>query len=349
MAEKLHFQFLIAEEDAGRRLDEFLWSRFGALSRMRITNLITEGACLIHGSATRAGYALVAGDRVEIAFEDTLPTAMNPEAVPLEIVYEDDQLIVVVKPAGVVVHPTKHIKSGTLANALVYYFNRDFYDSRRSSADGPAHGEAHSLIRPGIVHRLDRATSGLMVVARTARSLSVLTRHFQRRLIEKHYLALVDGRPPVDAGTIIAPIGRDEERQPRWWVMDGGKPAETRFRVLERILSFTLLELEPVTGRTNQLRIHCAYSGYPILGDEIYTDCGLAVRDQESVPGRGDTETRRRGDGKPTAADRPPRLCLHASRLAFHHPATGEWMQFESPMPADIAAFLDRAKRLGDA
>ena len=333
MTDKLHFQFLITEEEAGRRLDEFLWSRFGALSRMRVTNLIAEGACLVNRSASHAGYHVAAGDKVELAFEDSLPTAMNPEAIPLEIVYEDSHLIVLVKPTGMVVHPTRHIKSGTLANALVYYFNRDHYESRDYSANGPAHGESHSLIRPGIVHRLDRPTSGLMVVARTARSLSLLTRHFQRRLVEKRYLALVVGCPTADSGAIIAPIGRvmsdhvHEEGRPHWWVMENGKSAETRFRILERAGPFTLLELEPVTGRTNQLRIHCAYAGYPILGDKAYMNCGLNASSTAIDP-----------------TEQPARLCLHASRLAFYHPATGEWMEFESPLPADIASVFDRAK-----
>ena len=165
-----------------------------------------------------------------------------------------------------------------------------------------------SVVRPGIVHRLDRDTSGLMVVAKTQRALSILSRHFNRRLVRKRYIALVEGRILADEGAISAPIGRDPDHKPHWRVMDDGKAAETRFRVLERRGDITMVELEPVTGRTNQLRIHCAWAGHAILGDRLYSNAPAE------------------------------RLCLHASELAFHHPAGGEWMEFHSPLPPDITA-----------
>src|SRR6185369_4643005 len=171
------FQFHIAAEEAGRRLDEFLASRFGGLSRLRLQNLVKAGACRINGAVMTAGWRLAVGDVVEITLDEAPPTAMEPEVFGLDILYEDQQIIVVVKPAGLLVHPNQGTKRGTLANALAYHLNRDYYDTLASLA-APAHGEAHGLIRPGIVHRLDRATSGVMVIAKTQRALSLLARHF---------------------------------------------------------------------------------------------------------------------------------------------------------------------------
>jgi 23S rRNA pseudouridine1911/1915/1917 synthase len=308
-------QFTIEQLDAGRRLDEFLASRFGSLSRMRIANVIGEGACRINGGLARAGYRLVVGDSLDVSFDEGAPTAMTPEPIPLEIVYEDDQVIVVVKRAGMLVHPTLSVKSGTLANALAYHLNKSRIEGGRWTI-APAHplADAEPVVRPGMIHRLDRSTSGLIVLAKTPRALTVLSRHFRKRLVEKRYLALVVDSVEEEAGSISAAIGRDPDQQPRWRVMDGGRHAETKFRVLERMAQATLLELEPVTGRTNQLRIHCAYIGHPIVGDEMY-----GCKD-----------------------DREMRLCLHASSLSFHHPVGGEWMEFTSPMPGDFKRIVDR-------
>ncbi|HJQ71469.1 MAG TPA: RluA family pseudouridine synthase [Blastocatellia bacterium] len=292
-------QFLIDEERAGRRLDEFLASELVALSRMRIANLIAAGACVVNREQAGPGYHLRPGDLIEITISSGPPTSMDPEPIPLEILYEDANLLVVVKPSGMLVHPTRSVKRGTLANALAHHLNFKFEIS-----------DLKSIVRPGIVHRLDRDTSGLMVVAKTQRALSILSRHFNRRLVRKRYVAIVEGSVSADEGAISAPIGRVADARPHWRVTEEGKPAETRFRVLERRGAATLLELEPVTGRTNQLRIHCAWAGHPILGDRLYSN---------------------------TSAER---LCLHASELAFHHPAGGEWMEFHSPMPPDITKVL---------
>jgi len=306
------FRFRIEEDDAGLRVDEFLASRFGALSRMRITNLIESGACVVNGTAARAGLRVLADDSLEISFAEGAPTGMLPEPMPLEVIYEDESLAVVVKPSGMLVHPTLSVKSGTLINALAYHFNREIYENSSSEArGGAAHGERHALARPGLVHRLDRETSGLMVVAKTPRPLTILSKHFRKRLVEKRYTALVFGEVEQPKGTINAPIGRDPERRPRWRVMDDGKEAETRYSMVERLNGATLLELTPVTGRTNQLRIHCAYIGHPIVGDMMHS--------------------------QHEGADR---LCLHASRLAFHHPDTGDWKEFTSPLPDDFQAIV---------
>ncbi|MDX6693081.1 MAG: rRNA synthase [Blastocatellia bacterium] len=294
MKESLQFQ--IEPETAGQRLDEFLAARLGWLSRLRIAHLLDEGACFVNRMEARAGQQVRVGDRVEISLDESAPGAMTPEQLPLEIIYEDEDLLVLVKPAGMLTHPTRGVKSGTLANALAYHLNRE---------------ATEEVVRPGIVHRLDRATSGLMVIAKNQRALSILSRHFHQRLVEKRYLALVEGIINADECDIEAPIGRGSERQPHWIVMADGKPALTRLRVLERRSGRTQVELEPVTGRTNQLRIHCAHLGHPIVGDEWYGSAQTAGR-----------------------------LCLHAARLSFHHPSGGKWLEFNSPLPAEVAALF---------
>ena len=229
---------------------------------------------------------------------------MTPERAPLEVVHEDGHVIVVVKPAGQLVHPTRGVKRGTLANALAYHLNRLTIDE--DDAVSNPHPEVRipqPFVRPGLVHRLDRDTSGLLVVAKTQAALSRLSQHFQRHLVSKRYAAVVGGRVEADELTIDAPIGRDEDARPPWRVAESGKHAETRLRVVERGARRTLVELEPVTGRTNQPRIHCAHAGHAIVGDTPYS-------------------------GEPH-----PRLCLHASRLAFRTPRLTSGLSFARPPP----------------
>jgi 23S rRNA pseudouridine1911/1915/1917 synthase len=358
--------FQARDADGGQRLDEFLAARVGDLSRMRIANLIAAGECTLNGEVARAGLRVTAGDSILLTVETgAAATAMSPDDIPLEILFEDEQIIVLVKPAGMLVHPTLSVKRGTLANALAHHLNRphkgsgfgvpssEFVDpatqelrTRNSEPVPPARSESH--VRPGMVHRLDRATSGVMVVAKTQRALSVLSRHFHRRLVEKRYLALVHGNVRADEGSIIAPIGRDEDRRPRWWVTESGKPAETRFQVCERLHRATLVELHPITGRTNQLRIHCAFYGHPIVGDELYeavVSGQLSVVSEEPRIHDVLTTSGKATDHWQLTTDHfPPRLCLHACSLAFHHPATGEWKEFSSPLPADFIARLEMSR-----
>ncbi len=327
---KESLQFRVEREAAGRRLDEFLAARLGQLSRLRIAGLLAEGACTLNERAARAGERVSFGDTVEIQLDAEAPGAMTPEPVPLEIKYEDEHLLVVVKPAGMLVHPTRGVKSGTLANALVYHLNREFIEATTDADIETERGEIVSsasesqglnlksheadwreMVRPGIVHRLDRATSGLMVVAKHQRALSILSRHFHQRLVRKSYLSCLRGCVREDEHLITAPIGRDPSARPHWRVLESGRQAETRLRVLERRARSTLVELEPVTGRTNQLRIHCAHLGHAVINDEWYA----------AEPSRG-------------------RLCLHAARLCFNHPAGGRWMEFESSLPDEMAAAL---------
>lgn len=301
-------QFRVEDEGSGRRLDEFLAERLRALSRMHIAGLLARGACSVDGEAAHAGRRLCAGELVEVESDGDVPNSMTPEPVPLEVVHEDEHLVVVVKPSGVLVHPTLGVKRGTLANALAYHLNRMTIDESRAVENSISGGAA--FIRPGIVHRLDRDTSGLLVVAKTQAALSRLTQHFQRRLVEKLYVAVVGGLLREDELTIDAPIGREEGARPPWGVLESGKPAETRLRVAVRARRRTLVELEPLTGRTNQLRIHCAHAGHSVVGDVLYA-------------------------GEPHA-----RLCLHAARLAFRHPATNEPVEFISEAPPELLSAL---------
>ena len=330
------YTFKIEPEDARLRVDEFLALRFGLLSRIRIARLVAEGACLLNGAQAVAGQRVKIGDIVEFEATDISPSSMTPEPITLRIFYEDDHIIVVDKPSGMLVHPTIGVKSGTLANALTYHLNRSALGQGTGVCDDDRRGASGSVarrfVRPGVVHRLDRATSGLMVIAKDQQALSVLSRHFRKRLTEKRYIALVLGAVAAESGSIDAPIGRDPDRRPQWWVTDNGKHAETRYRVVDRFFAATLLELEPVTGRTNQLRIHCAYAGHAIVGDEYYEGNRLE-------PEAGDLS--KSGSGAVGLPSLPGRLFLHAAQLAFRHPRTGERMEFSSPLPEELIKFLE--------
>jgi 23S rRNA pseudouridine1911/1915/1917 synthase len=295
--------FCVTASETRLRLDELLARRLPGLSRMYLRQGLDAGEVRVNGLPRPAGWRVDAGDRVELRFPTEAGTAMTPEPIPLTVLHEDAHLIVVEKPAGMVVHPAGRHRSGTLANALAYHFN--------------VAGGAEPPIRPGIVHRLDRATSGLMVVAKTQPALSALTVQFQKKTVEKLYLALVHGRLADDAGEWEAPIGSDPEATPRWGVREAGRPARTRYRLMERLPAHALLELEPVTGRTNQLRLHCAHFGFPIVGDELF---GLGPD-----PALG-------------------RLFLHAHRLGFTHPESEQRLAFASPLPAELEQAVERAR-----
>ena len=295
-----------------KRLEDFLFDRFTGLSKMYLRGVVKNLKCEVNGEFENIGYRMRENDFVEIELDLSRSSAMRPENVPLDVVFEDDEIIVVNKPAGMLVHPTHRDKNGTLLNALAHYLNVDRESRNEEDLATDKHRKTQikkeeknpqlAFVRAGLIHRLDKQTSGLIVVAKTSHAHRVLADHFKRKLVEKRYLALVGGVVVEDQGTITAPIGRFAEQ--KWWgVKDDGKHAETRFWVRERFADSTLLELEPVTGRTNQLRIHCASIGHPIVGDV------------------------KRG-GREFA-----RLCLHAFKLGFRHPRSGERMCFESVDP----------------
>lgn len=279
------------DEHFKMRLDDFLFDKFSGLSKMYLREIVKGERCEVNGRWENIGYKLRPNDLIEIYIDTSRETAMRPENVPVDVKYEDADLIVVDKPAGMLVHPTHRDKNGTLLNALAYYLNQ-----------GGRKGNV--FVRPGLVHRLDKQTSGLLVVAKTSRAHRILAEHFKRKIVDKRYLALVDGVVADSSGSVIEPIGRYAE-QKLWDVKADGKHAETRYWVRERFEDKTLVELEPVTGRTNQLRIHCASIGHPIAGDAA----------------RG---------GSPHK-----RLCLHAWQLTFRHPDGGEPLTFQSPIAFD--------------
>ncbi|MGE0127883.1 MAG: RluA family pseudouridine synthase [Blastocatellales bacterium] len=280
------------------RLDDFVAAQLSKISLTRIRRLIAEGDVLVNNEKSLKGVRLQPGDKVSVRIFSAEKSSATPEAIPLDILFEDDHIIVVNKPIGLLAHPSNTEKSGTLTNALAYHFWQ-------------TSGEP---IRPGIVHRLDRNTSGVMVIAKTPRAHRTLSKHFRERWVKKFYLALVSGRIEKDSGEVNAPIGSDPKVWPHWRVMpenEGGRSAQTLYRVKRRFGAHTLVELEPLTGRTHQLRIHCNLIGHPIVGDPIYA----SAVDQL------------------TTKHKLKHHLLHAARLVFRHPATGKEMNLEAAMP----------------
>lgn len=266
---------LIVESGVNKvRLDEYLFERFAGLSKMYLRRIVKTGKCEVNGRLENVGFRLRPNDFIEIELDRTRETAMLPQEIPIDVLYEDEWLLAINKPAGMLVHPNNRDKSGTLLNALSYYLKH-----------------CGNAIRPGLIHRLDKDTSGLLIVSKNAKAHQLMMEAFRRKFVEKRYLAWVLGRLAEDHGVIEAPIGRHGDRK-LWDIKDDGKPSITRFNVLERSNDRTLLELEPVTGRTNQLRIHCAHIGHPIVGDV--------------------------DRGGPAFQ----RLCLHSRKLEFRHPMT---------------------------
>lgn len=305
------FRFQVSENVRKFRLDDFLFKRIGALSKMYLRRLINQEKCLVDGIPQKPGYHLKLGETVEVEVDLSAVTSMKPESIPLEILFEDEDIIVVNKPAGMLVHPTLGVKSGTLLNALAFHFNKSLesgVERLESNAEDSQlqTPDSQLFIRPGLIHRLDKQTSGLMVIAKNKRANRILSDHFRRKIVEKKYFALVEGIVEKESGEINALVGQDETLK-LWRVMENGKSAQTRFQVIERRTETTLLELEPVTGRTNQLRAHCEFINHPIVGD---TD-------------RGGREF--------------SRLCLHAAKLKFFHPngGTGK-MSFETDLPEEM-------------
>ncbi len=281
------------------RLDRYLAAQDLGLSRARLQRLIREGHVTLNGGAAKASAVVKAGDRVGVRIPPPQPLGLMPEDIPVDIVYEDAHLAVVDKPAGLTVHPAPGHASGTLVNALLWRY-----------PDLPGIG---GWQRPGIVHRLDKDTSGLMVVAKTDEAHHCLSEHIQERRIRKGYTALVGGVVADEEGVIDAPIGRDPRHRKRMAVVEGGRPSVTRYAVARRMGRATLVEVFPTTGRTHQIRVHFASLGHPLVGDALYG-------------GRTDVLERQ---------------FLHAHLLGFEHPESGEWVEFRSALAADLREALE--------
>jgi 23S rRNA pseudouridine1911/1915/1917 synthase len=315
MSENRAIDLNVGLADAGRRFDLFLSSNMADCSRNRASELIRGGHITIGGVVKKPGYRLQAGDHVSGALPTPAPTVYLPEAIPLEILFEDAHIIVLNKPPGMVVHPAPGHSNGTLVNALLHHC---------SDLTGIG-GE----LRPGIVHRLDKDTSGTLVVAKSEPALNHLAAQFKNRTVEKTYLALVRGRVRDTGGEIRLPIGRHQVHRKKMSVTSRrARTAHTEWTLRDRLGGASLLEVHLKTGRTHQIRVHCAAIGHPILGDAVY---GGRRQRSESV-----------FDNLGNAVPIPGRQMLHAWRLTIVHPATGRGMRFESRMPADMAAVVER-------
>ena len=304
-------QFVVPAESARDRLDLFLVRQMPDWSRSQISRLIRDGLVMVGSvSAKKPGDVIESGAQISVTAKHEELHA-TPEDLPLAIVYEDSDILVVNKAAGMVVHVGSGIKSGTLVNALLY---RLAPISGLSTMGGD--------LRPGIVHRLDKMTSGLVVVAKNDAAHRRLSEQFKSREVHKTYLALVHGRMAAESGEINRPVGRDPRRRTR--MKAGGiapREALTKYRVLRRIGNFTLVEAFPQTGRTHQIRVHLASLGHPVVGDNTY----------------GAPAKLRFGASEEATL---PRTFLHAAKLAFAHPLTGAPLQFEAPLPEELVAFL---------
>ena len=290
--------FAVEPAEAGQRLDAFLVSRRPDLSRARLQRLIDQGHVVVEGHPVKRSYRLRPGDKVALSIPPPEPSHVVPQALPLTIVYEDADLLVVDKSSGMTVHPAPGHPLGTLVNALLAYC--------------PDLTGIGGELRPGIVHRLDKDTSGLLVVAKNDLAHRKLQAQFKARTVRKVYQALVWGHPQPDSETVEGPIARDPRHRQRMALVPGGRSAITAYRTLRSYPQMTLLEVMPQSGRTHQIRVHLTSRGHPIVGDRLYS--------RRSSP--------------------LPRHFLHAHLLGFHLPTSERYVEFTSPLPSDLDQFL---------
>lgn len=298
-------EFLAGQEDAGKRLDAFLRER-SDMSRSRVAALIEDGAVSVDGKPERKPSCRVeAGRLYRLTVPETRETEIVAQDIPLRILYQDEDIALIDKPCGMVVHPATGNLDGTLVNALLYHV-------RDLSGIG---GEK----RPGIVHRLDKDTSGIILVAKNDHAHVALSEQFKSRTMEKHYVAVAYGQMGEERGVVDAPIARHPTDRKRMAVVPGGKPSRTEWAVMERLNASTLLDVHLLTGRTHQIRVHMKSVGHPLLGDSVYAP-----------------------NLKPTV--RVNRLMLHARSIAFDHPSTGERMRVEAPIPPEFAETVEKLR-----
>lgn len=322
-------ELLVAK--SGQRLDKYITQEMPDLSRSLVQRLIGEGLVTVNGQTVKASYKVKAGDTIVLRLPPPESLEVCPEAIPLDIVYEDADLLVVNKPAGMVVHPAYGHRTGTLVNAVL--------------AHCPEIAGVGDTLRSGIVHRLDKETSGLIIVAKNDAARQYLQQQFKRREVKKVYLALVEGHLEPGRGLIEAPIGRDPRRRKRMAVVragEGGREAQTEYRVVEYFAlpvdgvrcsrRYTLVEAQPVTGRTHQVRVHFAFIGHPLLGDPVY-----GFRKQRLA-------------GKVRCYGLPPldRQFLHAQSLGFRLPHSNQYVEFRAELPTDLRELLERLRVLTD-
>jgi len=314
------FQFDVSREDRDQRLDLFLASRSLDISRSRIQELIRQGAVAVNQGPSRASYRIRAGDRITIVIPPPSPTSLEPEPVAFEIIHEDDSLLVVNKPAGLVVHPAAGHATGTLVHGLLWHCHD------LSGIGG--------VTRPGIVHRLDKDTSGLMVVAKNDQAHAALARQFKSGEVKKEYKALVNGRVEGREGKIDLPIGRHPRKRKEMAVaLKRGKGAITLWWLMEHFKSgFSLISVTIKTGRTHQIRVHFANMGHPVVGDQVY--------------GYGKNWWKGHSLWKEGILPLPRRQLLHAGSLGFCHPDTGRFVTFDVPIPEDMEEMIGRLREV---
>ena len=319
-----HFAFIVDKGQGSVRIDRYLTGKIENLTRNRIQNVAKAGGVLVNGKPVKSNYKVKPLDDIRIV----LPYApyenlLVPENIPLDIVYEDDDVVVVNKPAGMVVHPGHGNYSGTLLNALIYHF-----DNLPKNADN----------RPGLVHRIDKDTTGLLVVAKNENALTKLAKQFADKTSKRQYVALVWGDMKEDEGTIEGNLGRNPKNRLQMIVYpegDSGKHAVTHYNVLERFGYVTLISLELETGRTHQIRAHMKHIGHPLFNDARYGGDKIL---------KGTTFSKYKQFVENTFKVLP-RQALHAKTLGFEHPSTGQFMEFDSPIPGDMQQAIDRWRR----
>lgn len=337
----------VETDDTGKRLDAYLADKIHGFSRSRLQKAVADGDVLVNEKTAKASYKVRGGDSIEVEIPDSIGDDFEAEDIPIEIVYEDEFLAVINKPAGIVVHPGAGVKGGTLANAVAFHFgfgNSDFGLDRSSAEedDGdksvdtsdpkttPKSEKRNTATdirhRVGIVHRLDKDTSGLIVVAKNEEIHEALSEQFRERQVFKQYIALVHGEPEIDRGEVDAPIAREKHNRTKMAVRAHGRHALSLWKVKKRYEKFTLVAVEIKTGRTHQIRVHMAAINHPIVGDDNYnagrdkTVHNLVIRKAIADLGR---------------------FFLHAERLGFTHPKSGEKLEFHVPLPPELLEFLE--------
>ena len=298
-------ELTVAPEDAGKRIDAYLCT-YTEISRSRIAALMLEGALLVNGKAqSKPSFRVEAGQQLELAVPQAKPVEIKAQNIPLDILYQDSDVVVVNKPCGMVVHPAAGNEDGTLVNALLYHVHD-------LSGIG---GE----MRPGIVHRLDKDTSGLILIAKNDKSHASLSEQFKERTMEKHYRAVAYGNFQEDCGLIDAPIARHPVDRKKMAIVKDGKPSQTEWKVLERLKGAVYLDVHLLTGRTHQIRVHMHSLGHPLLGDKIYAP---NIKTKIHIS----------------------RLMLHAHTLTFTHPSTGERMMMTASLPDEFSSTIEKMK-----
>lgn len=295
-------KFVVIEEDAGIRLDLYLVQSLGTNSRSFLQKNIKSGNVVVNGVVKKPSYLVEEDDEIIITIAEPIELDIVAENIPIEIIYEDEDVIVINKPKGMVVHPAPGNYTGTLVNALM------FHCKNLSTING--------IKRPGIVHRIDKDTTGILVVAKNDQAHNSLSEQFKDHSITREYQLIVKGRPREDKYTVDAPIARNPKDRLKMAIVEGGKRAVTHFEVVKRYEGYSHLKAQLETGRTHQIRVHSAYKGYPLLGDDVYS--------------RGSFKFKVQGQA------------LHAGKLGFIHPRTGEYVEFISPLPKYFQGILEK-------